>query len=241
MEKKKIKGLIERYSLDKAKLAKIIDHTLLKPEASEKDIIKLCKEAEKYHFGAVCINPWYVKLAHNTLEGTGVNVCTVVGFPLGLSTAKSYEAAQAVKDGAEEIDMVINIGALKSKKYLQAQKDISSVVKSSHEKTVKVILETCLLSKAEITKGCHLAMKAGAHYVKTSTGFSKEGATIENVKLMRMVVGSEMGIKAAGGIKTLETALAMIEVGAPKNNLEYLFRIGTSSGVQLIEELRGYL
>ncbi len=236
-----IERAIDKYHLTSDKLAKIIDHTFLKPEATEKDIIKLCNEAKKYKFGAICINQNYIQLAKKYLGKSGVKICTVVGFPLGASLAKAYETELAIKNGADEIDMVIDIGMLKSKKYNKVKKDIASVVEAANDHIVKVILETCLLNRNEIIKACQIAKKAGADFVKTSTGFNKGGATVEHVRLMRKVVGSDMGVKAAGGIRNFEKALEMIEAGAPNNNLEYLFRIGTSSGVEIIKEFKKYL
>ncbi|OFI07533.1 deoxyribose-phosphate aldolase [Clostridium acetireducens DSM 10703] len=209
-------------------ICKVIDHTLLKPEASKEDIENLCKEALKFEFASVCINPCNVKLAYEYLKDTNVKVCTVIGFPLGAnkSEVKSFEAIEAVKDGAKEIDMVINIGSLKKGDYDYVKKDIKSVVHAVKGKAlVKVIIENCLLEENEKIKACLLAKEAGADFVKTSTGFSKYGATVEDVKIMRKTVGEEMGVKAAGGIHTYEEALAMIKAGAS--------RIGASASIDI--------
>ncbi|TZE81255.1 deoxyribose-phosphate aldolase [Calorimonas adulescens] len=213
----------------------MIDHTLLKPEASEADIKKLCDEAIGYRFHSVCVNPSYVGLARQCLENSGVKVCTVIGFPLGATTtrAKVSEAIDAVENGATELDMVLNIGMLKSKNYDRVLNDIKSVVGESKKLKegilVKVILETCLLAKDEKVKACELALEAGADFVKTSTGFSTGGATVEDIKLMRNTVGPNVGVKASGGIRDLKTAIEMIEAGAT--------RIGASSSVKIINEL----
>jgi len=211
-------------------LAAYIDHTLLKPEATEKDILKLTAEAAQYHFASVCIHPYWVKLAAKELAGTGVKVCTVIGFPLGATTSetKAFETKKAIEDGADEIDMVINIGALKSGDIEAVEADIRAVVEAAQGKLVKVIIETCLLTNEEKELACRLAVKAGAHFVKTSTGFSTGGATIEDVKLMRQTVGDKAGVKASGGIHTKAEAEAMIEAGAT--------RIGASSGVKIVSE-----
>ncbi|KYC71262.1 deoxyribose-phosphate aldolase [Heyndrickxia coagulans] len=213
-----------------ANLAAYIDHTLLKPEATEKDILKLTAEAAQYHFASVCINPYWVKLAARELAGTGVKVCTVIGFPLGATTAetKAFETKKAIGDGADEIDMVINIGALKSGNTEAVEADIRAVVEAAQGKLVKVIIETCLLTNEEKELACRLSVKAGAHFVKTSTGFSTGGATVEDVKLMRQTVGDKAGVKASGGIHTKAEAEAMIEAGAT--------RIGSSSGVKIVSE-----
>ena len=212
-------------------IAKYIDHTNLKSYATKEDIIKLCEKAKKYGFYAVCVNPYRVKLAKEHLKGTDIKVASVIGFPLGATPTevKVFEAKKALENGADELDMVINIGALKDKDYEYVKKDIEDVTKVAHEKgaIVKVIIETCYLSEEEKEIACKLAMEAGADFVKTSTGFGTEGATIEDVKLMRKVVGDKLGVKAAGGIRTYEEALAMINAGAN--------RIGTSSGVKIIE------
>lgn len=201
-----------------ANLAAYIDHTLLKPEATEKDILKLTAEAAQYHFASVCIHPYWVKLAARELAGTGVKVCTVIGFPLGATTAetKAFETKKAIGDGADEIDMVINIGALKSGNTEAVEADIRAVVEAAQGKLVKVIIETCLLTNEEKELACRLSVKAGAHFVKTSTGFSTGGATVEDVKLMRQTVGDKAGVKASGGIHTKAEAEAMIEAGATR-------------------------
>ncbi|ASI99481.1 deoxyribose-phosphate aldolase [Thermococcus celer] len=216
---------------DHIDIAKYIDHTNLKPYATAEDVVKLCEEAKEYGFYAVCVNPYRVKLAKETLMGSGVKVASVIGFPLGATPTevKVFEAKRALDDGADELDMVLNIGALKDKDYEYVKRDIAEVVKVAHERgaLVKVIIETCYLTEEEKVKACELAKEAGADFVKTSTGFGSGGATVEDVKLMRKVVGEEMGVKAAGGIRTYEQALAMIEAGAT--------RIGTSSGVKIVE------
>jgi len=214
------------------KIASFIDHTLLKPEATQDQIAQLCEEAREYGFAAVCINPTNVELATKLLKPPPVAVCTVVGFPLGatLPEVKAYEAQQALNHGATEIDMVINIGALKSKDYELVEQDIATVTRTCHDNGAicKVIIEAALLTEEEKITACQLAKKVGADYVKTSTGFGPGGATVEDVALMRRVIGPSMGIKAAGGIRTLETAREMIEAGAT--------RIGTSSGVKIVQE-----
>lgn len=210
----------------------IIDHTVLKPDTSNSMIENLCKEALEYDFAAVCVNPYFVKLAKELLQDSNVKVATVIGFPLGANTkeVKAYETIDAIKNGADEIDMVINIGALKNKDYNLVKEDIEAVVEAAKGKAiVKVIIETCLLTEEEKKKACELSLEAGADFVKTSTGFSTGGATIEDVKLMKSIVGDKMGIKASGGIRDLETARKMIEAGAT--------RLGTSSGVKIAKEL----
>ena len=210
--------------------AKYIDHTVLKPEASEAQVIKLCEEAKAAGFASVCVNPFFVPLCAKLLANTDVKVCTVIGFPLGANTAevKGFETKNAVDNGATEIDMVINVGALKDKKYDVVFKDIKTVVDNAMGNLVKVILETCLLTPEEIVKACELSKEAGADFVKTSTGFNKYGARVEDVSLMRKTVGPDMGVKASGGVRTREDMLAMIEAGAN--------RIGASNGNALIEE-----
>jgi deoxyribose-phosphate aldolase len=213
-------------------LAQMIDHTNLRPDATEEDIKRLCHEALEYKFRCVCVNPTNVPLAVDNLKRSGVGVCAVVGFPLGAGTSKtkSFEAEEAVGWGASEVDMVMNMGLLKSGKEELVGLDIQGVVESSKGRIVKVILETALLTYQEKLKACLIAQIAGAHFVKTSTGFGGlPGATVEDVKLLRETVGEDMGVKASGGIKDLETALKMIEAGAN--------RIGTSSGVQIMEAL----
>ena len=218
-----------------AGIAALIDHTLLKPEASRDDIRKLCQEAARFGFASVVINPWYVALAAELVHGTPVKVCTVVGFPLGatLPQVKIYETEEAIKLGAQEIDMVLNFGALKSGQDDVAELDIRGVVDASHRggAICKVILETALLTIEEKVRACIAAKNAGADYVKTSTGFGPAGATAEDVGLMRAVVGSEIGVKAAGGIRSLEDLKKMVSAGAT--------RIGASASVKILEEARG--
>ncbi len=210
----------------------LIDHTLLKPEASDEDIKRLCEEAARYRFASVCVNPTWVRAAACNLQGTGVPVCTVIGFPLGanLPDVKAYEARRAIFDGAREVDMVINIGALKSGDDCLVEHDIRSVAQAAHEYNAicKVIIETALLTDDEKVRACIAAKNAGADFVKTSTGFSKGGATVADVALMRRTVGSELGVKASGGVKGLEDARKMVEAGAT--------RIGASVGVKIAQE-----
>lgn len=208
-------------------IAFLIDHTNLKPEAGRADIEKLCREALQYKFATVCVNPCNVSLAAGLLAGSKVRVCCVVGFPLGASTSecKAFEAALAVRNGAAEIDMVMNIGWLKDGLDDDVKRDIAAVVEAVPDNPVKVILETCLLEKAEIVRACRIAKNAGAAFVKTSTGFSAGGATAEDVALMRQTVGPDMGVKASGGIRTRETAEIMIEAGAD--------RLGTSKSIEI--------
>ncbi|WP_434296571.1 deoxyribose-phosphate aldolase [Clostridium sporogenes] len=211
------------------KLSKYIDHTLLKPQATEKDILKLIEEAKTYDFASVCVNPSWVKLAHKNLKDADVKVCTVVGFPLGATStaSKVYETKVAIEDGADEIDMVISVGQLKSGNDEYVKEEIKKIVEASKDKLVKVIIETCLLTEEEKVKACTLAKEAGADYVKTSTGFSTGGAKPEDIKLMRETVGKDMGVKASGGIHTREEMEDMIENGAT--------RIGASCGVELVK------
>jgi len=215
-------------NIPKKEIAKYIDHTLLKPDANIKDIEKLCNEADNYNFASVCVNPHYIKYCAEKLKDSAVKVVSVIGFPLGANTTeiKKAEVIQAVKDGADELDMVINIGSLKSGDYENVSQDIKSVVEVAEGKCVKVIIETCLLTESEKIKACKLSKKAGANFVKTSTGFSSNGATIEDVKLMKKVVGEKMQVKASGGIHSYEEAIAMIEAGAS--------RLGASAGVKII-------
>ena len=209
---------------------KFIDHTILKPEASEAQVVKLCEEAKEFDFASVCVNPCHVALCAKILANTDVKVCTVIGFPLGANTAevKGFETRNAVENGATEIDMVINVGALKDKKYDIVFNDIKAVVDNAGGNLVKVIFETCLLTPEEIVKACELSVSAGADYVKTSTGFGKYGATVEDVALMRKTVGPNIGVKASGGVRTREDMLKMIEAGAS--------RIGTSAGKTLMQK-----
>jgi len=215
--------------------ASLIDHTLLKPEASESDIRKLCDEAAQFGFASVCVNPSWVKKAAEFLRGTPVPVCTVIGFPLGatLSDVKAFEARRAIFNGAREVDMVINIGALKSGDDCTVEADIRAVAEAAHENGVlcKVIIETALLTDEEKIRACLASKNAGADFVKTSTGFAKGGATVEDVALMRRVVGSNLGVKASGGVKGIEDARAMFEAGAT--------RIGASVGVKIAQEASG--
>lgn len=211
-------------------LKKYIDHTLLKPEATQAQIDTLLDEALEYDFMSVCINPYWVSYAADRLKESDVKVCTVIGFPLGANTSavKAFEASTAIDDGATEIDMVINIGAAKSGDWDQVEADIKAVVDVADQSVlVKVIIETCLLTDEEKVKACQAAQAAGADFVKTSTGFSTGGATLEDVRLMRETVGSDMGVKASGGVSNLEEAQAMIEAGAS--------RIGASKGIQIIQ------
>ena len=213
----------------------MIDHTLLKPDATRADIEKLCREAAEFHFATVCINPTWVALAAAKLRGSGVGVCSVVGFPLGATTpdVKHYETRRAIFDGATEIDMVINVGALKSGDLRVAERDIESVVAPCREARVlsKVIIEAALLTDEEKVTACTLAKAAGADYVKTSTGFGPGGATAADVALMRRVVGAEMGVKAAGGVRDLAGLKAMVAAGAT--------RVGASAGVKIVQESKG--
>mgnify|MGYP000600369977 FL=1 len=214
--------------MDKKTIASMIDHTLLKPETTPAQIEKLCAEAAEYHFASVCVNPVYIPLAARLLKGTGVKVCCVVGFPLGAIAPeqKAAEAASCAAMGAEELDMVIHVGAAKAGDWALVQRDIEGVVKAAAGHTVKVIIETCLLTDEEKVKACEAAKAAGAHFVKTSTGFSTGGATTHDIALMRKTVGPEMGVKASGGIRDYETAMAMIEAGAN--------RIGASAGIAIV-------
>jgi len=210
---------------------KFIDHTLLKPAAPTAEIDKLCDEAKQYDFASVCVNPCWVKRCAARLKGSGVKVCTVIGFPLGANTTevKVFEARDALKNGADELDLVINIGALKSGVNEDVYHDIKLIRNLGKDFVLKVILETALLTEEEKIKACELASCAGADYVKTSTGFSGGGAAEEDVKLMAGHVTKGMGVKASGGVKDLETAKKMIEAGAT--------RIGTSSGVKIVKGL----
>lgn len=213
-------------------LNKMIDHTLLKPEATKEMIENLCREAKEFDFKSVCVNPYWVSTAYEELRDSDVLVCTVVGFPLGATTkeTKFFETDFAVQEGADEIDMVINVGALKSKQYDVVLEDIKSVVQAANGRTVKVIIETCLLTDEEKVKACELSKEAGANFVKTSTGFSTAGANVEDVELMKSIVGDALEVKASGGIRDLDTALKMIEAGAT--------RLGVSAGVQIMKEYK---
>lgn len=209
-------------------IAKMIDHTLLKADAKKEEIEKLCGEAKEHHFASVCVNPTWVSLSSSLLKGTDVKVCTVIGFPLGANTpeVKAFEAQNAISNGATEVDMVINIGALKDGNDQEVKRDIQAVVEASKGVLVKVIIETCLLTEDEKIRACKLAVEAGADYVKTSTGFSTGGATVEDVALMRKTVGPDVGVKASGGVRNAEGAKAVIEAGAT--------RIGASSGIAIV-------
>ena len=210
-------------------LNKLIDHTLLKADCLPSEVVNLCQEAKQYNFKSVCINSGFVSLAAKELNKAETLVCTVVGFPLGaMSTlAKGFETKQAISDGADEIDMVINVSRLKAKDYSYVLNDIREVVKNAGGKTVKVILETSLLTQEEKIKACELTVQAKAHFVKTSTGFSTGGATVEDIALMRKTVGPNFGVKASGGVRSLEDMEKMVKAGAT--------RIGTSSGVKIMQ------
>ncbi|HFU4116268.1 TPA: deoxyribose-phosphate aldolase [Streptococcus suis] len=211
------------------KLNKYIDHTILKPETTKEQVAQILAEAKEYDFASVCVNPTWVSFAAQELKDSNVKVCTVIGFPLGANTPalKAFETKDAIENGADEIDMVINIGALKSKNYDLVLEDIQAVVAASGDKLVKVIIETCLLTEEEKVKACQLSKEAGADFVKTSTGFSTGGASVEDVALMRKTVGPDMGVKASGGARSYEDAIAFIEAGAT--------RIGASSGVAIMK------
>lgn len=214
-----------------ADLARYFDHTLLKPDATAVEVAEICQEAVSYNFFSVCIHPVHVNRVSELLDGTGVKVCSVVGFPLGANTSdiKARETRQAIADGADEIDMVINVGALKDKDYDYVEKDIHAVVHGASGRVVKVIIETCLLEKSEIVEACRIARQAGAHFVKTSTGFGGGGAIPEDVALMKRTVGGDLQVKASGGIKSLADAEKMITAGAD--------RLGASAGVTIMKEL----
>jgi deoxyribose-phosphate aldolase len=218
-------------NITKQQLASMIDHSLLRPNATLEELKKVCREAIEYGFKAVCINPIFVGEAASLLKETGVLVCSVVGFPFGTHTpqAKAFETSEVIRLGAREIDMVIRVGALKDKKDREVKEDIRAVVDAAKGSPVKVILETCYLTDEEKIRGCGLVIEAGASFVKTSTGFAGGGATVEDVRLMRRVVGYDFGVKAAGGIRTLEDAVKMIEAGAS--------RLGTSGSVAIIQQL----
>ncbi|MFG0213055.1 deoxyribose-phosphate aldolase [Brevibacillus porteri] len=207
---------------------KYIDHTLLKPDATQEMIDKLCQEAREHDFMSVCVNPYWVKRSAELLAGSDVKVCTVIGFPLGASTieSKAAETRDAIANGATEVDMVLNVGALKSGDLETVKKDIAAVKQAAGDILLKVILETCLLTEEEKVVACKLSVEAGADYVKTSTGFSTGGATVEDISLMRKTVGPNVGVKASGGVRDGEAAVAMIEAGAS--------RVGTSSGVSIV-------
>jgi deoxyribose-phosphate aldolase len=228
-------GLVLGETASARDWASFVDHTLLKPEATDEDIRRLCAEAAEYRFASVCVNPAWVRAAACNLRGTGVPVCTVIGFPLGatLPDVKAYEARRVIAHGAREVDMVVNVGALKSGDDCAVEYDIRAVVEAAHEEGVlcKVIIETALLTDEEKVRACLAAKHAGADFVKTSTGFAKGGATVADVALMRETVGRELGVKASGGVKGIEDARAMIEAGAT--------RIGASVGVKIAREAAG--
>jgi deoxyribose-phosphate aldolase len=214
------------------KIASMIDHTLLKPESTKEQVEILCQEAKEYKFASVCVNPTWVKYASELLNGTSVKVCTVIGFPLGANTpeTKAFETKNAIENGATEVDMVINIGALKSSDFELVKRDIEAVVVASKGKALsKVIIETSLLTEEEKVKASQIAVNAGANFVKTSTGFSTGGATEEDIQLMRKTVGPEIGVKASGGVRGPEDAEKMVKAGAT--------RIGASSGVKIVQGL----
>ncbi len=216
--------------MENINIAGMIDHTILKPEATEAEIMELCKEAVKYNFASVCVNPSMVAKAATILEGTPVKVCTVIGFPLGATTTevKAFETEDTIKKGATEVDMVINIGKLKERDLAYVKNDIQAVVNAAKGKALtKVIIEACLLTDEEKVIACQLSKEAGADFVKTSTGFSKGGATANDIKLMRETVGPDMGVKASGGVRSREDALTMIENGAT--------RIGASASIAICE------
>jgi deoxyribose-phosphate aldolase len=219
--------------ITRQQLASMIDHSLLKPNATLEELKKVCQEAAQYKFKAVCINPIFVADAVSLLKGKDILVCSVIGFPFGThsSEIKAKETAEVIERGAREVDMVIQVGALKDKRDQDVVKDIRAVVQAAKGCPVKVILETCYLTDEEKIRGCRLSMEAGASFVKTSTGFASGGATVEDVRLIREVVGKDFGVKAAGGIRTLEDAIKMIEAGAN--------RLGTSSSVNIMKAVIG--
>jgi len=213
-------------------IARMIDHTLLKADATNEQIEQLCNEAKEYNFASVCVNPTWVEKCAKILQGTDVKVCTVIGFPLGASTleTKAFETKNAIENGATEVDMVINIGALKKGDNESVERDIRAVVEAAKGKALtKVIIETCLLTDEEKVRACELSVKAGADFVKTSTGFSTGGATVEDIALMRKTVGPTIGVKASGGVRSAEDAQSMIKAGAT--------RIGASSSIAIVKGL----
>jgi len=215
-------------------IARMIDHTLLKPDASQAQIARICAEAREYSFASVCVNPGYVRQCAEALAGSPVKVCTVIGFPLGATTsaAKAFEARDAVENGAREVDMVVNVGRIKSGAWDDVESDIRAVVEAVRGRALtKVIIETCLLTDEEKVRACQAAKAAGADFVKTSTGFSTGGATVADIALMRRTVGPDMGVKASGGIHNAAEALAMIEAGAT--------RIGASAGIAIVNGIEG--
>lgn len=226
--------LLQNRTCKKMELNRMMDHTILKADTPKSEVLRIIEEAKKYHFYSVCVNPVWVSLAAEELKGEPVSVCTVIGFPLGASTTatKVFETEDAIKNGADEVDMVISVGQLKSGDYEAVQNDIAGVVTAAKDRAlVKVILETCLLTDEEIVRACELAKAAGADFVKTSTGFSTGGADVNDVRLMRETVGPEMGVKASGGIHNEAQALAMVEAGAS--------RLGTSASVAIISGANG--
>lgn len=233
-------GLSSEFTKDNdlRKIAKMIDHTILKPDATAEQVKKICREAVEYGFASVCVNPSNVALAYEILKGSGILVCSVVGFPLGATTSKTkaFETKEAIENGAKEIDMVINIGAIKSRDYNLVKSDIQEVVITARNKAkVKVIIETCLLTDDEKIRACELAKEAGADFVKTSTGFSTGGATVEDIKLMRKAVGPDMGVKASGGVSDYLSAVALLEAGACTLGDSDTCRIGTSKSIKIVE------
>jgi deoxyribose-phosphate aldolase len=227
MENQDFSSLSEEEIIEK--MASFIDHTILKADATKSEVDKIVNEALEYKFCSVCVNSSFTSYVSQKLGDSGVKTCTVVGFPLGAMSIKSkaFEAKQAVEDGSDEIDMVINVGALKSKDFTTVLNDISAVVKASYPAVVKVIIETCLLNEEEKIIACTLSKTAGAHFVKTSTGFSTSGATVEDIALMRKMVGPNLGVKASGGVRDQKTAIAMIKAGAS--------RVGASSSIGIVE------
>jgi deoxyribose-phosphate aldolase len=228
-------GLSGAESEAARQVARYIDHTLLKPDATRDEVLKVCEEGARYGFASVCINPTWVRESACALRGSGVKVCTVIGFPLGANTPdiKAYEARRAIFDGASELDMVINVGALKSGDYDLVARDIGGIVEVAHDagSICKVIIETALLTDDEKIRACTIAKDVGADFVKTSTGFSKGGATVADIALMRRAVGGQMGVKASGGVRDLKQAQEMIQAGAT--------RIGASVGVKIVQEITG--
>ncbi len=217
--------------MPKISINQYIDHTILKPESTKDQVIQICKEAIQFGFCSVCVNPWFIPLVASQVKGTAVKPGATIGFPLGSTTTevKAFETKDAIKNGAKEVDMVINVGALKSGDIPYVERDIAAVIAAAKGKAlVKVILETCLLTDDEIVTACMLGQKAGADFVKTSTGFNATGATVAHVALMRKTVGDAMGVKASGGIRSYQEAMKMIRAGAT--------RIGTSAGVKIVQE-----
>jgi deoxyribose-phosphate aldolase len=220
------------------KMARMIDHTILKADATYDQVKQICREAIEYGFASVCVNPGFVTLVSEMLKGSRIQTCSVIGFPLGATTSKvkAFETKEAIENGAEEIDMVINVSALKSKDYNRVKSDIEGVVITARGRAkVKVIIETCLLTDDEKIKACELVKEAGADFVKTSTGFSTGGATVEDMKLIRKVVGPDMGIKASGGVSSYSDAKALLEAGACTLGNSNICRIGTSKSIKMIE------